>query len=77
MKGPSETMSVSKNKEKYKYQNALDRRYKRVKELTDDSDFAWLEQDCVDIDSMTDTEILKEYKHYKKANPNGIDWEEM
>ena len=68
---------ILESKEKHKYQNKLDRRYKRVKELTDDSDFAWLKQDDEATDFMTDAEVLKEYKHYKKANPNGIDWEEL
>ena len=67
----------SKNKEKHKYQNKLDRRYKRVKNLTNDSDFAWLNQDDESVDSMTDVELLKEYKRYCKANPNGINWEEL
>lgn len=64
-------------KEERKKQNKVARREERVKKLTGDSDFVWLLHDSEDTDSMTDQEILKEYKRYKKANPNGINWEEL
>lgn len=67
----------SKVKAEHKYQNKLSQRKRRIKELTGDSDFAWLKCDNSDIDVMSDQEILKEYKHYKKANPNGLNWEEL
>ena len=64
-------------KEERKKQNKVARREERVKKLTGDSNFVWLLHDSEDTDSMTDQEILKEYKRYKKANPNGINWEEL
>lgn len=64
-------------KEERKKQNKVARREERVKKLTGDSDFVWLMCDSKDIDNMTDQEILKEYKRYKKANPNGMNWEEL
>ena len=64
-------------KEERKKQNKIARREERVKKLTGDSDFVWLMHDSEDTDSMTDQEILKEYKRYKKANPNGMNWEEL
>ena len=64
-------------KEEHKKQNKITRREERIKKLTGDSDFVWLMHDSEDTDSMTDQEILKEYKRYKKANPNGINWEEL
>ena len=64
-------------KEERKKQNKVARREERVKKLTGDSDFVWLMSDSEDIDNMTDQEILKEYKRYKKANPNGMNWEEV
>lgn len=64
-------------KEEHKKQNKIARREERVKKLTGDSDFVWLMRDGEGVDSMTDQEILKEYKRYKKANPNGINWEEV
>ena len=64
-------------KEEHKKQNKVARREERVKKLTGDSDFVWLMSDSEDIDNMTDQEILKEYKRYKKANPNGMNWEEL
>jgi len=64
-------------KEEHKKQNKITRREERVKKLTGDSDFVWLLHDSEDTDNMTDQEILKEYKRYKKANPNGMNWEEL
>jgi len=64
-------------KEEHKKQNKITRREERIKKLTGDSDFVWLMHDNKDTDNMTDQEILKEYKRYKKANPNGINWEEL
>lgn len=64
-------------KEERKKQNKVARREERVKKLTGDSDFVWLMCDSKDTDNMTDQEILKEYKRYKKANPNGMNWEEL
>lgn len=64
-------------KEERKKQNKVARREERVKKLTGDSDFVWLMSDNEDTDNMTDQEILKEYKRYKKANPNGMNWEEL
>jgi hypothetical protein len=64
-------------KEERKKQNKIARREERVKKLTGDSDFVWLMHDSEDTDNMTDQEILKEYKRYKKANPNGLNWEEL
>lgn len=64
-------------KEERKKQNKIAKREERVKRLTGDSDFVWLMHDSEDTDNMTDQEILKEYKRYKKANPNGINWEEL
>lgn len=64
-------------KEERKKQNKIARREERVKKLTGDSDFVWLMHDSEDTDNMTDQEILKEYKRYKKANPNGMNWEEL
>ena len=64
-------------KEERKKQNKVARREERVKKLTGDSDFVWLMCDNEDTDNMTDQEILKEYKRYKKANPNGMNWEEL
>lgn len=64
-------------KEERKKQNKIARREERVKKLTGDSDFVWLLHDSEDTDNMTDQEILKEYKRYKKANPNGMNWEEL
>ncbi len=64
-------------KEERKKHNKIARREERVKKLTGDSDFVWLMHDSEDTDNMTDQEILKEYKRYKKANPNGLNWEEL
>lgn len=64
-------------KEERKKQNKIARREERVKKLTGDSDFVWLMHDSEDTDNMTDQEILKGYKRYKKANPNGLNWEEL
>lgn len=64
-------------KEELKKQNKIKRREERVRKLTEDSDFVWLMRDSKDVDNITDQEILKEYKRYKKANPNGINWEEL
>ena len=64
-------------KEERKKQNKVARREERVKKLTGDSDFVWLMCDSENTDNMTDQEILKEYKRYKKANPNGMNWEEL
>lgn len=58
------------------YTRRCDKRKERVKKLTEDSDYAYLEYDNEEIDSMLDSEILKDYKHWKKANPDGINWEE-
>jgi len=63
-------------KEEHKKQNKIAKREERIRNLTEDSDFVWLMHDGEDIDNMSDQEILKEYKRYKKANPNGINWEE-
>lgn len=67
----------SGRKEERKKQNKIARREERIKKLTGDSDFVWLMHDSEDIDSMTDQEILREYKKYKKANPDGLNWEEL
>jgi len=64
-------------KEEHKKQNKVARREERIRNLTKDSDFVWLMHDSEDVDNMSDQEILKEYKRYKKANPNGINWEEV
>lgn len=63
-------------KEEHKKQNKIVRRKERIRKLTEDSDFVWLMYDNENVDNMSDQEILKEYKRYKKANPNGINWEE-
>jgi len=67
----------SGRKEERKKQNKIARREERIKKLTEDSDFVWIIHDNEAIDNMTDQEILKEYKRYKKANPNGMNWEEL
>ena len=64
-------------KEERKKRNKITRREERIKKLTGDSEFVWLMHDSEDIDNMTDQEILKEYKRYKKANPDGLNWEEL
>jgi len=53
------------------------KRYERVKSVTGDCDFAFLQEDNKNVDFMEDAALVKEYKRWKKANPEGLDKEEL
>lgn len=53
------------------------KRYERVKKVTGDCDFAYLQEDNKRLDLMDDKTLLSEYKWWKKANPKGINVEEL